>query len=567
MIPSSRLSGALFGVLGASLLAGGLRAPWAGALAAALVWVLARLAAPVRFDRAMVFWGLWLGWGALSVLASDQPLKGVYSLSRWASAAVFFALARQAWGERERGRWLDALCAAGCILGLGVLLIPNTNYPFTGFMPPYYNYSVFVEAACVAALLSVLGRPDAPSGRRGWLLAAAGVFCLAMVFLARSRGGLAAIAAAAALAALRRGRARWLVAASLLGAGLLFLIPRGRLDYLLKLDQRTSFNRPQIWKAALSIVGENPLLGEGLGNFEQGFLRHNFPARRAANYGFSANHAHSEFLEVLAEVGIPGLLLLAAALLSCAAPGAAGGARPSLAREAALGALCAMLVQLSVDNMFHLQGLLFLFVSALAVAGPPAHPEPLPATRWRAATIAGLGLAMLSWLPNWILDSNWTLFKRAAEPERRLVLALESVRLFPADYYWREVLGRCWLQAEPPRPDLALREFERAASLHPTNGLYPHLMAELLNESGQSDRALALARQAVGLEPNYFAARFTIVELLARRGLKDEARRELDEVARRRVLVRGLSTHSAYDDMIVSFNENRFERLRRLVSR
>ena len=226
-----------------------------------------------------------------------------------------------------------------------------------------------------------------------------------------------------------------------------------------------------------------------------------------------------------------------------------------------------MSVQCLVDNMFHLQGLLFLFLSALAVAGKTPGAEPLPVRPWRTACLAGLALSLLSWLPNWILASNWTLFKREQRPERRLELALESVRLFPADYYWREVLGRCWLQAEPPRPDLALREFERAAALHPTNGLYPHLMAELLTENGEGDRALALARKAVALEPNYFAARFMIVEMLAGRGLRDEARRELEEAERRRGLLRGLSTHSAYDDMIVSFNDNRYEKLKRLVSR
>lgn len=567
MTHPSRLPAALYALLAVSLLAGGLRAPWAGALAGAAVWVLARRAGPARFDRTLAFWALWLGWAALSVLAGDQPLKGVYALSRWVSGAAFLSLCRQSWGERERGLWLEALCAAACVLGLGVLLIPSVNYPFTGFMPPYYNYSVFVEAACAAGVVSVLGRQGAPSGNRGRLLVAAGVFCLVMVVLARSRGGMAAVAAAAAFSAWRRGRARWIVWAAVVGAGVCALLPRERLDYLLKADQRSSFNRPQIWKAALSIVGENPVLGEGLGNFEQGFLRHNFPARRAANYGFSANHAHSEFLEVMAETGIAGLLLLAAALLSCAAPWSPPGPRPDLPREAALGALAAMSVQCLVDNMFHLQGLLLLFLSAVAVAGKPPDSEPIAVRPWRAACLAGLALSLLAWLPNWILDSNWTLFKREPEPERRLELALESVRLFPADYYWREVLGRCWLQAEPPRPDLALREFERAASLHPTNGLYPHLMAELVNKNGEGDRALALARKAVDLEPNYFAARLMIVDLLARRGLKDEARRELDEAARRRVLVRGLSTHSAYDDMIVSFNENRYERLKKLVSR
>src|SRR5581483_1853556 len=93
--------------------------------------------------------------------------------------------------------------------------------------------------------------------------------------------------------------------AAALGGAALFNV--GGAAHWLKLDQPQSFKRPQIWTAALQAARERPVLGWGPGNFEEGFLRHNFPSGQGpASYQFSTPFAHSEPLNALAETGVIG---------------------------------------------------------------------------------------------------------------------------------------------------------------------------------------------------------------------------------------------------------------------
>lgn len=62
--------------------------------------------------------------------------------------------------------------------------------------------------------------------------------------------------------------------------------------------------RAQYWQAALDAFDDHPLDGLGAGGFQSFWDRY-------GSTGFVARHAHSLYLETLAELGLPGLLLLA----------------------------------------------------------------------------------------------------------------------------------------------------------------------------------------------------------------------------------------------------------------
>src|SRR5262249_18944866 len=69
----------------------------------------------------------------------------------------------------------------------------------------------------------------------------------------------------------------------------------------------------------VAVANDHPLFGVGPGLFERGFLMHNFPApegSRPTRYGMRSAHAHSEFLQMAAETGWPGLALFLWAVLS-----------------------------------------------------------------------------------------------------------------------------------------------------------------------------------------------------------------------------------------------------------
>ncbi|GAK54785.1 O-antigen polymerase involved in exopolysaccharide biosynthesis [Candidatus Vecturithrix granuli] len=64
--------------------------------------------------------------------------------------------------------------------------------------------------------------------------------------------------------------------------------------------------RFQLWKNALPLIKEFPLFGSGLGTFHDVFLRYRPESLAQERQAF---HAHNDYLELLIEMGIPGLLL------------------------------------------------------------------------------------------------------------------------------------------------------------------------------------------------------------------------------------------------------------------
>ncbi|MBI5882772.1 MAG: O-antigen ligase family protein [Elusimicrobia bacterium] len=565
------------------LLLGGLRNPLLWTAFGAFIWILAFVStagdAGSSTERRLKPWLPWLAWAGLSLLASEQPWKGIFPFSRWLTLLVFFSLVASRWSSADSRRWLAGLAVAAAMLGLATLVVPGTVHPRTGLMPPYYNYTVFVEAAFAAAALAAIGHPDGPRGWKAWGLAAAGVFCLAMMVLARSRGGIAALAAAASLWAWRRGLRRQLAWGALVLALAAALSPPKVSSFVLKLDLSAWFTRPAIWKAGLQAVADHPLAGEGLGNFEKGFLRHNFPKHWATNYGFSADHAHSEILEIMAETGLVGLALFAWAFWESFRRVARRGSSP--AQEAGLNAFAAMSVQCVYDNMLHIPALAMLFFSSLACSqadddascsGSAVRPGSM--TLLRGFCAAGLILSLTAWLPRWLVERHVAEARQALDPARRLEALVRAVRIFPADASIRADLARAWIGAKPSQPGRALAELSAAQRLNPTNAVTLLMRAEVLlalsGSPGHPDRpaspaAALLLNRAIELEPNFLAARLLRAELLALAGEAASAGRELEEVVSRQADLKDEPRYTAYDDMILSLDPQRFEAVRGLA--
>ena len=165
--------------------------------------------------------------------------------------------------------------------------------------------------------------------RRRWLYLLPAAFALVVIIWSGIRAGLLgalgglALCLPAALAKERKARLRSygiLLAACLLLLLLIRLIPMpgaaGELRALLRGQAEDSFGsgRIYIWKNALRLAGERPLLGGGpdtMGNrglFFEKLTEDGVTIRRGIDC------AHNEYLNVLVNQGIPALLLLLAAL-------------------------------------------------------------------------------------------------------------------------------------------------------------------------------------------------------------------------------------------------------------
>ena len=112
----------------------------------------------------------------------------------------------------------------------------------------------------------------------------------------------------------RRPEQRRIFGMSLLVVGAVILIlPMSLGQRLSQLGQYSgqAYERAHIAQAALKMAGARPITGFGPGNFAEAFSGYSFPnVRGLARYGKQAPFAHNEWLQILAVMGIPGLLLL-----------------------------------------------------------------------------------------------------------------------------------------------------------------------------------------------------------------------------------------------------------------
>jgi tetratricopeptide (TPR) repeat protein len=253
--------------------------------------------------------------------------------------------------------------------------------------------------------------------------------------------------------------------------------------------------RDQLWEVAFDQFSDNPVLGDGAGGFQYAYLRERPPRGVPV-----ANDAHSVEFEVLGELGLVGLALLAIAL-AAAVVGTLRARRLGPARATltavALASGTYWLAHASIDWFFHYPALtapaLGLLGSACAVG---ARVEASGPDRRRFAIVALIGVFAISLIPPFLSER------------------------YVNDAYagWREDLDR------------AYDDLDRAASLNRFSNA--PLLAEgaIAQASGDRERALAAFGEAAERVPEEWASHYLLADLYA----TDEpelARHEL-EIAR-----------------------------------
>lgn len=192
------------------------------------------------------------------------------------------------------------------------------------------------------------------------------LICLAGLGATESRGGL--IGALAMMLAIgvfelpRLGKVMALIGLLAISAGALVVatLPGldGNITSLVPGDRPAAvIDRLTIWRMALTVWGDHPILGVGLGNFHDHALARQIDL--LVPLGYQSFHAHNTYLEILADTGIVGLLcyiLFLVAMVRCLLHRWRGlrGARRSPASSlilAAIGALAAYIVFASVDML------------------------------------------------------------------------------------------------------------------------------------------------------------------------------------------------------------------------
>lgn len=196
----------------------------------------------------------------------------------------------------------------------------------SGFMGPYVNYNHF--AGCLELALplavSLLGLALIPSARHGrspgvgWLMGGAVIVMLAALFMCASRGGILSFATVTiaqllvlfGLSSAKRIKgATWvylILVVIILGVAVHITDWSNTLPRFQKIMRQDPYQniRWKLFKDVAAMGNQLPLTGSGLGTFAVAY-----PSFKTLDRQGLFRHAHNDYLEFLAEMGWPGLVL------------------------------------------------------------------------------------------------------------------------------------------------------------------------------------------------------------------------------------------------------------------
>jgi O-antigen ligase len=383
---------------------------WAwNALLIAALGLLITWAAATKGDRVLrVYWTPLYLLGALFLLAGIAQYFGHLTLDSYATREallgfttqlVFFFLAGQVVaraGKRTLARFGSVVLIYAFLLSLFAIvqllagngLIYWTVKPRWGslIVGPYVNhnhYAGLMELLVPISVAYVLSRPKDYPGKL--LLGFGAMLPLASLLMSGSRGGLVSLLAETAILIwvvlcgaprLRRRSLAVTIAAGVIAVDLLFLwvAPEWivqRLESTTKVVSSQELvlgDRLNVSKDSLRAFHDHPWLGTGLGTFAEVFPQYqSFPS------DLQYDHAHDDYAEVLAEMGVAGGALIVLALFF-GFRAAFRDLKTRLAQEsgwiqagATIGC-CGLLVHSFVDFNLHIPANAMWFALSLAIA-------------------------------------------------------------------------------------------------------------------------------------------------------------------------------------------------------
>jgi len=508
-----------------------------------IVFVRTSLGAPLLLFIAYVVTQLLVG-GTVSAECRVPALKGgmpnvplsIYADATWgaflkaaAYTLVFFVFVNNVHSREDIYRFLILIVSMGFLLSvLGIAQqLSNTERIFwqkklppeaANFFGPYVcrnHFSGYVGMVIPLSLALLMlparelgrytaGQADLQSFLSGPrpLFAFMTLITAAAWLSAGSRGGIVALLGALAFMAIlllsRQGERRriWLIPAIATLVFILLLWLRTQwtvtgIPWLGDDDGGSGFqSRAAVWKGTIEMIRERPFWGTGLGTF-----RFSFPAYCPPEIRRFFSHAHNDYLELIAETGLAGALVIGLGI--CVWLSSAfrrlfrcRDSYTFIVATGGLASLFAFALHSVVDFNLHIGAnatLLAVILGMVTVVLHSRQPRdneelPMPAVtipltrRARFAVYPVLAAAVVSAC---IVIVRPALAKRAVR-EGRLERAL---RLTPRNAEIHYLLGkRAFREAkDAPHPlsslKRALATFGKAADLNPTNGKYHQSLA------------------------------------------------------------------------------------------
>jgi tetratricopeptide (TPR) repeat protein len=280
--------------------------------------------------------------------------------------------------------------------------------------------------------------------------------------------------------------------------------------------------RPEIWADTRTLIEHSPWVGVGLGSFESAFT-----VVKSIPQFTTTSHAHSEFLQVLAETGIPTGLLWISAICAPAVIGWRHAnelepGRRRLLTAAFLGAHTAVLTGCLFDFPLRIGAVSILLASICGalLARPGSSRDAASATLQRVLSLGVWGAATGSMLPVLALltttggslhsvepaieasDAAWEQSRSATDPASQLEDSTQHLRaalaLAPLDH--RLLLRMARSQVGTGEIDGALYSLSLAQQSYPTLPWPWFAAARLHSRRGELESARHAWREGLSLD-------------------------------------------------------------------
>ena len=359
---------------------------------------LLRLLSPARAELAAATASV-LPPAGLAPLSVNPPATLEHLLRLCAYVAAFLLVRELAW-RLDRRPWLPILPLAGIAAAEAVLGIAGSHT--TGFAHGTYvnrnHFAGLLELAlpfAAAYAIAALCRGRGPLSLRRAMAACLGLGAASLMFVAvllsvSRTGFLASIAGLLVVAVCGIAARRWLLFGGALAAAilvaLLWLPPDALMDRLTSLSapgEISTDTRLAIWADTLRLVKAYPVFGAGAGAYESALYRY----KTAAPLN-TVDYAHNDYLQLLAELGAVGVILLAVAWFALVRKLVRDirtlDGRSRYVSVASLGALAAISLHSLADFNLYIpaNALALAWIAGVAAAGRVATPAPDRA--WKA---------------------------------------------------------------------------------------------------------------------------------------------------------------------------------------
>ena len=470
--------------------------------------------------------------------------------------AACAAAALVASSAARTSRWLVGAAFAFASAGLLLSLMAAWEYRGSGagwrvfgtFLNPGFfgGYLVMVLPITLAVFLASRSPIILAAAGVSWGLELAALLLTGTRFAVASAFGAILVFAVLALWTRSLGRRQFVwfgvaIAIASVAVGASFAPTAARLGSKAAAEQAHSGPfRIATWKGTAKIIRAHPILGTGAGTFELVFPRY-----MVAGY---TRNAHSGYLQIAAEAGIPALIAAGAAFGALVLAGIRGLRREDEERLsfllpdgvtllvcAAIAALAGSLARNLLDSDIYNPGigLPFWILAGLVAARAPARQ---PATAPTAARIALSALAGAMALV-WSLFVIGQVRSDAAMEAWRNGDPLSAVEMLRSAVAVDPLSGDHWLklgQIEAMSPDEDQRKegiahIRRAARLEPTRARNPIVLGEVLAAQGDTQGAIDAYRRALAVDPHATRAMLAAARLLKGNEADDMYRRLLDE--------------------------------------